>query len=241
MNGVLFITSQNSDIVTRKATIGAELALVQEFIDYRVASFKRKNPNKCLAIFSEPQIELAFPDIVFAEYDISSFEQWNEKRKSLTTQDLKILYYLFEKRKENSGNIIKQLGVSYMVLLKSLESLLDADLIQRTGGKWEIKDRATVFCVKRIQAVEAKLNRWDTVLPQAVRNMRFSSESYVLSELKTEPTAQTIEQFSELGIGMYVKSSSKFKRINKARQNHIPGSYTSLWIGEQIGKALYAC
>ncbi len=240
MNEVLFITSQNSDTIVRKATIGAELELVQEFIDYRVASFKRKNPDICLAVFSEPQIELAFPDIVFAEYDISKFDQWNEKRKALTAQDLKILYYLFEKHKADSSSIVKQLGVNYAVLLKTLENLLDADMIHRSRGKWEVKNRANVFSVKRIQAVEAKLKRWDTVLPQAVHNMRFSSESYVLSELKTEPTTQTIEQFADLGIGMYVKSNKKFRRINKARQNHIPGSYTSLWISEQIGKALYA-
>ena len=82
------------------------------------------------------------------------------------------------------------------------------------------------------------MNQWDIVLKQALNNVRFSSESYVLSELKTNPAANTMEKFSNHGIGVYLKNPSGIRKIHKAKHSSIPNSYTSLLIGEVIGRAI---
>lgn len=239
MDRIVMINSSNSNITTRKATLGAELDLVSNFIDYKTTRFKRKkNDDVHLAVFCEPQINNAFPDIIFAEYNIRHFKNWNQFRNMLDNQDLKILYHLYYTKGLESSSIVKQLGITYAVLLKSIEKLMDANLIKRNNGLWCIKEIDSFFAVTKIESVEAKLNQWNSALKQALQNTRYSSESYVLSELKTKPTQHTVEIFNGYGIGMYLKNQSGFNKVNIAKHSSIPNSYTSVWIGELIGRTL---
>ena len=137
-----------------------------------------------------------------------------------------------------SSQIVRQLGVEYSMLLKSIENLLDANMIERKSGTWQIVNRDDFFAIKKIETVEAKVNQWNSALVQAVNNKRFSSECYVLSNTKQEPNEIVKEKFSEFGIGMYQQKNEKFKTIKKAKKNRIPNSYTSLLIEEIIGNVL---
>jgi len=238
-NRILEICRGNSDINFRNPTIGQELDLVNEFIDYKIEKFEKicyKNEDIKLAIFKEPEIGMSYPDIIFAEYNDKNIENWNNDRRNLENQDLKILYQLYIKKGLNAKEIVRQLGVTYSILMKSIERLLDAKLIERKSGTWKVIDEENFFAIKKIETIEAKLNQWNSALKQAVQNTRFSSECYVLSELKSKPNAITIDKFNELGIGMYIKNNKGFSQINKAKRNNIPNSYTSLMIGEVIGK-----
>lgn len=74
MDRILVIDNSNSNITTRKATLGAELDLVNNFIDYKLNNFKQKKSIDInLAIFCEPQIDNAYPDVIFTEYDVTNF------------------------------------------------------------------------------------------------------------------------------------------------------------------------
>lgn len=239
MERIIVINDINKDISTRKATAGPELNLVNNFIDYKMECFsKTKNSDLKLAIFCEPQIDNAFPDIIFAEFNEMNFKSWNQHRKNITNQDLKILYHLYYSKGLASEDIVKQLGVSYATLLKSIERLIDCKFIARIDGLWCINSEENCFSVTKIETIEAKINQWEVALKQALNNVRFSSESYVLSELMTKPTANTMGKFANYGIGVYLKNPSGIKRIHKAKHSSIPNSYTSLLIGEVIGRTL---
>lgn len=232
--------NNNSKIIFRTPTQGIELKLVDEFVDFKKNQFEKNNKNsdKGMAILQEPKIESSYPDIIFAEYDINAFEKWNDNRKKLNKQDLKILYHLYMKNGLESGQIIKQLGIDSSILLKSIENLLDANMIQRKSGIWQILDRENFFAIDKIETVEAKVNQWNSALIQAVNNKRFSSECYVLSNTKQEPSETVKNKFSEFGIGMYQQKNSIFKTVKKAKKSNIPNSYTSLVLEEIIGNTI---
>ena len=84
----------NIGLKFRTITEGEEIELVREFIDFYIYKFQKVNKRKNLAIFIEPKVESGFPDIVFAKYDPNIIENWNEKRKQLVTNDLKLLSQL---------------------------------------------------------------------------------------------------------------------------------------------------
>ena len=149
-----------------------------------------------------------------------------------------MLYHLYYTKGLESSDIVKQLGITYAVLLKSIDKLMDANMIKRNSGLWCVKDINSFFAVNKIESVEAKLNQWNSALKQALHNTRFSSESYVLSELKTEPAQHTVDKFNDFGIGMYLKNPSGFNKVSKSKHSNIPNSYTSLWIGELIGRTI---
>lgn len=242
-NRVLEINKNNSNINFRHPTLGKELNLVDNFIDYKIDKFMKSKKIKEdieLAVLKEPEIDTAYPDIIFVEYSNKNIYDWNEYRKNLSSQDLKILYYLYSMKGLEAKEIVANLGIKYVTLIQSIERLLDSKLIKRENGLWQVADPENFFAVKNIETVEAKINQWESALKQAVRNSRFSSECYVLSELKLNPNKHTIEKFDNLGIGMYMKKNNSFKQISKAKRNNIPNSYTSLMIGEIIGNSINA-
>ncbi|MDO5555597.1 MAG: MarR family winged helix-turn-helix transcriptional regulator [Clostridia bacterium] len=240
MNKRILEINDNSKILFRTPVQGVELNLVKDFVGYKKNEFDKNNKDDGIgmAILQEPKIETAYPDIIFVEYKRKNFEKWNEDRKKLNKQDLKILYHLYMKKGLESIQIVRQLGLEYSMLLKSIENLLDANMIERKSGMWQIVNRDDFFAIKKIETVEAKINQWNSALMQAVNNKRFSSECYVLSNTKQDPNEIVKEKFSEFGIGMYQQKNQKFKTIKKAKKNKIPNSYTSLLIEEIIGNVL---
>lgn len=240
MNERILEINDNDRILFRTPTQGVELKLVDEFINYKKNEFDKKNKDYDIgmAILQEPKIETAYPDIIFVEYKRKNFEKWNENRRKLNKQDLKILYHLYMKNGLESSQLVRQLGVEHSMLLRSIENLLDANMIERKDRIWQIVNKEDFFAIKKIETVEAKVNQWNSALTQAINNKRFSSECYVLSNTKQEPNEVVKEKFSDFGIGMYQQKDEKFKTIKKAKKSKIPNSYTSLLIEEIIGNVL---
>ena len=224
-------------IMTRPITIGEEFNMVREFIDYRKESYVPKS-GKNMMIFIETKINDSYPDIIFTEYDERFFEKWNDKRNRLTASDLKVLHYIFLKKSVSSQRIIRDMSISYKSLLISLEALLDAELIDRNNQKWIIADRNGIFGVRKIEAVEAKISKWDQVLQQAIINKAFSSESFILSKRKRRPDLEVLEKTSSLGIGIYLYDSENFMKYSSANRNKIPSNYNSIFLNECIGRII---
>lgn len=226
-------------IVSRPITYGEEFEMVQQFIDFKKNSFKEQT-NKQLAIFIETKINDAYPDVIFAEYDPCKYEKWNVSRKNLSTPDLKLLHYLYVNRDVTSRKIINDLSIQYKTLLHSLEALLDAGLISRSNECWNILDRENLFAVNKIEAVEAKISKWDAVMQQAILNKSFASESFVLSKCKREPNDDIVKRISSFGIGIYLFDDYHFSRVARAKRNRFPSNYNSVYLNECIGKILNA-
>lgn len=224
-------------IIARPITYGEEFDMVQQFIDYKKNSFKEQS-NKQLAIFIETKINDAYPDVIFAEYDPFKYENWNHSRSKLSTPDLKLLHYLYVHKNATSQKIVSDLSIHYKTLLQSLEALIDARLIVRSNECWSILDRENLFGVNKIEAVEAKISKWDAVMQQAILNKAFASESFVLSKCKREPNNDIVKRISSFGIGIYLFDDNHFSRVARAKRNRFPSNYNSVYLNECIGKII---
>lgn len=224
-------------INSRPITIGEEFDMVTNFINYRKECFKT-TPKKKLAIFIETKINDSYPDVVFVEFDPSRYEKWNSYRNKLSTNDLKLLHFIYTKRSVASQKAVKELSIQYKNLLQSLESLMDAQLIEHKDGTWIIPNKNELFGVRNIEAVEAKISKWDKVMQQAIINTSFASESFVLSKRKREPNIEVMQRISSLGIGIYLYDSKQFVRYSPAQRNRFPCNYNSIYLNECIGRIL---
>jgi hypothetical protein len=235
MNNVIVIDSNKFDIGLEKriSRKGPELDLVNQFIDNTTNSFKHKR-NK-MAIFVEPLVDTAYPDIVFAEYDPSLLEQWQSSRNSINTTDIKIFDNIRAMRGAKAETIVSKTHFNYKTVLLSLERLLDAGLINRTNNQWISKPLKEIYSIKRLLSVEAKIGEWDTLLNQADANRWFASESYALSSVKN-PKPHTIQRFKEYGVGLYGFSDGEVVEFNKAEKQGLPTSYMSWMFNEWVGR-----
>jgi len=238
MTGIIEVHDKYKDIgiKARKITQGTEFDLVKDFIEYKKNVFKPTN-NKNLMIFIEPQINNSYPDIVFVEYNPNGFENWSPSRFNLNKIDYKICYHIFVSKRIKAEDIILQLGITWKEALLSIERLYDAGVIIRSNKNWCIKDNS-IFSVKKIQAVEAKINDLNNVFQQALVNKNFASESYVLSNMNKNIESSKIKRYGDFGIGLYSQLDNKFKLISKSQKTTIPASFSSIYFNEWIGKIL---
>ncbi|MCL6592148.1 MAG: MarR family winged helix-turn-helix transcriptional regulator [Firmicutes bacterium] len=223
---------------TRKPTNGPEYHLVKQFIDYKVSRFQnQKNRKTKLAIFVEPFLETGFPDMVFSEYDPGRFDQWSDNRFKLSVIDLKVFYHILRSYGIEGSKIQKQLGMDGKILLQTIEKLLDAGLIMRRSKQWRAKRLSEFFGVKKLIAVEAKMNNWAEVFNQAWLNQWFASESYVLSPV-IRPEEKHLIRSEMLGVGIYVSGHQGIKKVRPSSISPMPSCYASLLFNEWIGRRL---
>ena len=223
-------------IKNRQITEGKEIELVREYIDYRKEEF-RPEPEKKMMIFLESKVDNAYPDIVFVEYNPENYLDWNQKRFDLGKEDLKILYHLYVKKGLDGSEIVTQLGVSWKDAMLCIERLYDAKLVTRNNGKWGLIDENKIMPHK-IEAVEAKLNKWDEVLQQSIINKNFASESYALSVSESKPSREMLNKFRRFGIGVYLRRGNTFDRTRQAVSKNIPVSFHSIHFNEWVGRII---
>jgi len=240
MQDMLIIKDNYVDIglKSRITQDGPELELVEEFIHEIPKIFKSKK-NK-LALFIEPLIEGAYPDIVVAEYNPNIVENWQEQRNLLTKIDFKIFENIRHYKGLTSTDMFKTTNHNYKTLLQSIEKLYDAGLVERKQGKWKAKSLSEIYSVKRLVSIEAKMKEWKTLLNQADANQWFASESYALSSVKN-PRKSTINKFKDYGIGLYSLSNQKLVKLNEAKKQSLPKSYMSWMFNEWVGRYVSQC
>lgn len=226
-------------IQSRQITQGQEFDMVQEFIEFRKETFKEKS-TKQLAIFLETKINGSYPDIVFAEYNPYSYESWKKSRNNLSINDMKILHYIFINRKVTSQKIVSDLSINYKDLLFSLERLFDSALIDRENEAW-VNSKKEIFGVSKVEAIEAKISKWDQAMQQALINRSFASESSVLAKKKNNPKLDIIDKMSTFGIGIYLYDNCNFSTVASAKKTKFPCNYNSIYINECIGRILNYC
>lgn len=239
MKDIMLIYNNCEEIGVKNRTIteGREIELVRNYIDYRKNQFQASDNNK-MAIFIEPQVGNAYPDIVFVEYDPEKYQAWNSCRNTLEKKDLKILYHIFSVNGIDFEEVVSQLGVTWKDAGLSIEKLYDSNLIIREGGKWVLRNKDSIV-VNNIQAVEAKVDKWEQVLQQSIINKNFASESYALMDTKTRPKKEILTKFGRFGVGVCLKNGNEFKMLKKAKQNNIPHSFNSILFNEWIGRIMY--
>jgi hypothetical protein len=223
----------NIGLVTRKSKEGPEAKLVDNFIDYIYNSNLTR--NRKLAVFREPQLDTGFPDIVLVEYLPEIYEQWSETRTTIQTIELKILHFLYTSHGATSHQLENLLGIKSKALLRSLEKLLDSKLISHSSKKWQTLRLNHIFAIKKIIAIEAKINNWQSAFCQANLDKWFASESYVLSPI-TQPSTKTIDSSINYGVGIFTCNKYGIKKISNSCISPLPSCYASWLFNEWIGR-----
>lgn len=221
----------------RKSGDGPEAKLVDLFI----SNFQRakEKSTRNYAIFCEPLLPTGFPDIVIAEYKKHSYDQWKECRSRLEVNDFKLLHHLYCVRGANSEQIASQLGFSKGEILGAIERLLDSNLVGRRDKKWIPIPLREAYGITALQAIEAKVGKWDDVLNQAFLNKWFASESYVLLPVIT-PSKRNQTRAALQGIGIYTLANNRarVKCFLNASKGALPTSYASWLFNEWIGRKI---
>jgi hypothetical protein len=238
MNEIVEIYDNYKDvgISTRKITQGREFNLVKQFIDYKKDAYI-PSENSNMAIFIEPKVNNSYPDIVFVEYDPNNYVNWQSTRNELLSSDLKILYHIYVSKRIDSTAIVSQLGVTWKETMLSIEKLYDSELISRTNNGWYIRNINSIS-LKRIEAVEAKIEKLDDVFQQALLNKNFASESYILSIRNNRLPQNKLSLFNKFGIGIYLQDKEGFQVLKKSNKSSIPVGFNSIYFNEWIGRIL---
>lgn len=221
----------NAGLVSRKIKIGPESAFLQEYLQ---DSLPKVPGGQELTIFIEPNVDSVFPDAVVVYWDVNIARKWSKDRLQLSKQDIRLLHYF---------SLVKTADYSTLEtvfsdrLRKSLQRLENAQLI--TKGKsdsWRIKPLKTIFAVKRLITIEAKISDWQGGLLQAFFHTWFASESYLLIS-KLPKGKQLVDEASRLGIGVATHEFPLENSLSKARCENIPKSYASWLFNEWVWKA----
>lgn len=223
-------------LAARNGAAGPEAELVEDFKEFVPACFRWQKGD--VALFHEPQMDSGFPDLVAVQYMPKAFG-WPATRFELKPVDLKVMHHLVGVKGADVGMLIGTLGVDPRALLGTLERLLDANMITRSGGKWMPKPLKSVFGLRAIVAVEAKIKNWPDAFQQGQLDQWFASQSYVLSPINS-PGRRALERSRRTGVGILLLNGTRVRRLQSARKGHIPASYGSWMFNEWIGRRLHS-
>lgn len=236
-DNVLIFGTTRPDIgyVARTVTRGQEFDMVSKYINYLIAKYSRLKSKKA-AIFVEPQLDTGYPDLVIVEYFSLPSSKWNSSRNDLTCTDLKILYYIQEKRGGAIAEISNVLGYPIPLVEKSVNRLSKAGIISLSKSQKFVRNmQLKSYCrIHKIIAIEAKIDKWKEAIRQANNNIWFATESYVLMN-KESCSATIVETCKANGIGI-ILVNGKIRTELPSMQRAFPVSYASLQFNEWLLK-----
>ncbi|MDL2217885.1 hypothetical protein LJC27_04430 [Christensenellaceae bacterium OttesenSCG-928-M15] len=220
----------------RTTTKGDEIDMVNSYIEHIVSKYKKLKKGR-VAIFIEPQIDTGYPDIVIVEYSGVPKIAWADSRRNLTTTEMKILFQVYKQKNASLSDLNELLGFSPEEIKKSFVHLAACNLIHLSKSEMYARNtQLQAFCnVKKVIAIEAKIDKWSEAILQASKNSWFSTESYILLN-KTHCNEAIINKCKEHGVGIILVNGS-IKHVLKSTKRQFPISYTSLLFNEWIQRA----
>lgn len=227
---------QEIGYVARTNTKGNEFDMVNRYIEHIIKKYS-KLKRKQIAIFIEPQIDTGYPDIVIVEYNTSSEHLWNENRKHLSTNDLKILYQIQQQKNASLKSLNELLGFSIIDIKKSITRLATCNLVHLSKTQNHVRNiQLSAYCrINKIISIEAKIDKWSEAIQQASKNVWFSTESYILMN-KDSCNNLIIEKCKQHGIGI-ILVNGRIQYELESEHRVFPVSYASLQFNEWIQRA----
>ncbi|MEP0873897.1 hypothetical protein NDA01_29755 [Trichocoleus desertorum AS-A10] len=206
----------------RTPTRGPEHGLVYEYIKCKLPPAPADHFR---TIFIEPRLDAGFPDIVVVYWHGPTADRWMESRAKLTKLDIRLLHYLFI----GGSSDFEHLNTFFTKgVASSFKRLYNAGLIKWVSGNWQTQPVHEIFSVRRLIAIEAKVNEWKHGLQQALRNTWFASESYLLiSQMPNSP--KLLEEAARCGVGVVSCHQFLDNPELSARHEQLPKSYAS-WL-----------
>lgn len=206
--------------VFRRPLAGPEQDLVERFI--RAMPLVRA-PDSRVTVLREPLLESGFPDLVIVVWRHARTANWGESRMALVLDDLRLMHYLFQRRRAAHAELESFFGSRFARL--SVERLHSAGLVRSAGRAWFPRALERVFAATKIISVEAKIGNWSEVLSQARLNTWFASKSYVLVPRVSESQVREAERF---GVGVLSPERGVMREWG-AFPARLPRSYAS-WV-----------
>lgn len=206
----------------RSSDGGPEDRLVNTFLASKPLTLSE---NLAVKVFREPRIEAGFPDIVLAVYEPTRSDGWSDARESLQTDDFRVLQGLMSLGRCGKQKLQSSLDWN---IGPSLNRLYQAGLVYRATNTWGVRSLRDIFFLRRLIAVEAKIDDWSSGVRQANRNRWFASESYLL--LGQDHISDELHQLClKRGIGLLQTGSSLEEPVINGEVGNIPRSHVS-WL-----------
>jgi len=217
----------------RTATKGPEYDMVTCYIKQLCKKY-RKLKKKHVMIFVEPQLDSGYPDIVVVEYYDHCRDLWNHHRTKISNVDLKILMHIQLCNSVSAHELSRVLGFSIAEINRSLNLLSQCRLIHFSKTKeYARKISLQKWClIKKIIAIEVKVNKWSEVLLQAEHNVWFATDSYIMLN-KSICNPHIYDLCMKAGIGIFLVNG-KTQHCLKSEHREYPVSYASLQFNEWI-------
>ena len=222
---------KSGSLASRRPTLGPENDLVMAFVS---TCLPEPPAGQLLKVFHEPAIESGFPDVVAVYADISTMERWLPSRPALTREDVRVAHFVATAGDCNSERINQFFGRSGKT---AVNRLTKAGFLLQSGDQWEMVPVDQIFAVRRLIAIEAKINAWKEGLEQAFKNTWFASESYLLLP-KLPKRLSVMEETRRLGVGMAVLGTKLDSSVVASKQDNIPKSYASWLFNEWVWRAV---
>lgn len=220
--------SAPNGIAFRRTLQGPEQELVEAFISEMPLAHA---PDSRVTILREPGLESGYPDVVIVVWRDSRTANWGEARLALVTDDLRLMHYIFQRRRASNSELQDIFGSRFA--RRSIERLHNAELVRTTGKAWFPRAFERTFAATKIIAVEAKISKWSDVLNQARLNTWFASKSYVLVPRVSE---RQLEQAQQFGIGVVSLEKSGLREWS-ASNAPLPRSYASWFVNDLAWRA----
>ena len=212
-----------SKIASRNSQPGPEASLVRDVLDSGLPG----SIGKAALVYREVRLPHGFPDLV-AVYLSNTPLSFPPMRQALEERHLRLLHHLSAQKRTSFNELRAHLSWKAAPLEQCLVELAEADLILLKGQKIVTKALSTIFAVKKIVAIEAKMKDWKRALEQASANTWFASHSFILLPFK-RITTQVSEAAESIGIGVMGFDGTKTTIHTAPRVCSIPSSYGS-WL-----------
>lgn len=213
----------------RRPRPGPELDLLNGALKSGLPTGHRGKP----ITLREPELPTGSPDFIalYARGDVAP-------RPPLLCQHLQVLHQLWVCHGTRGPALAKMLNMSPRRLESILADLVEAGVIHRRGDFCQPRSLTSIFGVRQIVAVEAKISDWRTAIQQAQNNLWFASESYVLVPERRDLSAM-IDSAERFGVGLLIYTGNHVRRAAKARKYPIPSSYGSWLFSEWLHEQRY--
>lgn len=162
-------------VIFRRTMRGPEHDLLDGFIS---AMPLVHAPDSRVTVLREPGLESGYPDLVIVVWRDGRTSDWDESRMALVQEDLRLMHYVFQRRRVDQSEIENYFGLRFA--RRSVARLHGAGLVRPAGTAWFPCAFERTFAATKIIAIEAKIGKWTEVLNQARLNTWFASKSYVL-------------------------------------------------------------
>lgn len=202
----------------RACTYGAEYDLVQNFL-IAVSNKLNKRKNRKTIAFIEPQLDSGYPDIVIIQYSLDGIKRRKSERELLDVLSLKILCEVDKRRRISIKYLCSILGFDMRELSTTIGLLCKAGLVEQIGGSIVRTPYRDYYCIKKVIAIEAKIDKWEVAIEQALHNTRFADESYIL--MKRDKCGAEIEKrCNSLGIGVLLMNGNLHCAVKASKEKH---------------------